>query len=245
MKNFFPILCIFLLIAGHVYAQPVERMEYNLHYGFIRGGKAILEIKDTVYNGRAAIYLRMEGNTVGLADKLFEVHDTYESIVNPETFLPYKAVRNVKEGKYRYYNEVTFFQAKDSIYSRKTGGEKVPHNMVDILSAFFYLRQHAFLDRLDEGQEFTIPVFHAGKYFMMTATFLGTDKIKSDMGNKRCYVLSPRVSKGKLLKRSDGLEIYITKDKQRIPLLLKFDMRIGSLKADLHSYELNGVEQIK
>ena len=238
---------LFLLIfsAWGVSAQPIEKLEYSLRYSFFRGGKAVLQATDTLYNGKEAIHYHLQGETVGLADKLFSVNDIYESIVNPQTFLPYMAIRNVKERKYRYYNEVNFFNDNDSIFSQRSGGRKVPHNLVDFLTAFFYLRHNHYLDRLDYGEEFTIPVFHADKHFMMTAIYLGTEKIDSKMGKKECHVLAPRVDKGKLLKRSDGLKFYITKDTDRIPLLLEFDMKIGALKCELENYQKNGIEQVK
>ena len=234
----------FLFVCTLASAQPTEELNYNLRYSIFRGGKATLKSKDTIFNDQQAIHFHLEGNTVGLADKLFQVHDIYESIVNPQTYLPYKAIRNIKEGNYRYYNEAYFFNDQDSIYSHRSGGKKVPHDIVDFLTAFFYLRNNDYLNKLDVGEEFTIPVFHADDYFMMTAQYLGTETIKSELGRKECHVISPRVDKGKLLKRSNGLKFYITKDQARIPLLLEFDMKIGALKCELYSYKRDGVEQI-
>lgn len=239
---------LFILFVSAVFsstAQPVEKMEYQLRYSFFKGGEAILMATDTLYEGKPAIHYYMEGNTTGVTDRLFSVHDIYESVVDPETSLPYKFIRNVKERKYRYYNETRFFNENDSLFSQRSGGKKVPHDMVDFLSAFFYLRQHNYLEKFDKGEEFTLPVYHADEYFMMTTTYLGTEKIKSKIGTKECHVISPRVDKGKLLKRSDGLKFYITKDENRIPLLLEFDMLIGALKCELVSYEKDGVDQLK
>jgi hypothetical protein len=235
----------FLLICALAVAQPKEELKYNLRYSIFRGGEATLKEIDTIYQGKKAVHFHLEGNTVGLADKLFSVHDIYESIVDPQTFLPYMAIRNVKEKNYRYYNKVYFFNENDSIYSTRNGGEKVPHNLVDFLTAFFYLRNNDYLDRLDVGEEFTIPVHHADDHFMMKCKYMGTETIHSGLGKVKCHVISPRVEKGKILKRSDGLKFYITQDKARIPLLLEFDMKVGALKCELDSYKKNGVEQIK
>ena len=237
------ILILFLFSTLVSIAQPVEKLEYQLRYSFIKGGKAVLQVTDTTYNNQNALHYHLEGKTTGLADKLFSVHDIYESIVDPQTYLPYKAIRNVTEKKYQYYNETLFYNNNDSLFSQRSGGKKVPHDLVDILTAFFYLRHNNFLDKLDYGEEFTIPVFHADEYFIMTSKFFGTETIKSDMGKKECYVISPRVAKGKLLKRSDGLKFYITKDSDRIPLLLEFDMNIGALKCELISYEKVDIQQ--
>ncbi len=242
MKKLLLILFFFSFLK--VDAQPTEKLEYQLRYGFIKGGKALLQASDTVFAKKRAIHYHLEGKTVGLTDKLFRVHDIYESIVDPETYLPYMAIRNIKEQKYHYYNKTYFYNDNDSIFSQRTGGMKVPHNMVDILTVFFYMRQNNLLNKLDIGEEFTIPVYHGHEYFIMTAKYLGTETIKSDIGEKVCHVISPQVSKGKLLKRSDGLKFYITKDKNHIPLLLEFDMHIGALKCELVSYEKMGIQQM-
>lgn len=237
---------ITLLLPGKAGAQQVvEKLKYDLRYSVFKGGEAKLTASKTTYEGKPAIHYHLEGNTTGVTDRLFSVHDVYESWVNPETILPYKFIRNVKERKYRYYNETRFFHENDSIYSERTGGKKVPANLTDILTAFFYLRQNNYLDKLDHGEEFTIPVYHVDEHFMMTVKYLGTETIKSKIGTKECHVISPRVDKGKLLKRSDGLKFYITKDEDRIPLLLEFDMVIGALKCELDSYRKQGVDQLK
>lgn len=226
-------------------AQPLEKLKYDLRYSIFKGGEATLKATSATYENKPAIHYHLEGKTTGVTDRLFSVHDIYESFVNPETSLPYLFIRNVKERNYRYYNETRFFHDNDSLFSQRSGGKKVPADMVDFLSAFFYLRQHHYLDKLDHGEEFTIPVYHADEYFMMTVKYLGTERIKSKMGVKECHVISPRVATGKLLKRSDGLKFYITKDEERIPLLLEFDMVIGALKCELDSYKKQGVDQLK
>jgi len=62
------------------------------------------------------------------------------------------------------------------------------------------------------------------------------------LGRIDCYILSPIVDKGKLLNRSDGLKLYISKQ-NKIPVLLEFDMKAGTLRAVLKSYNIDGAEQ--
>lgn len=235
------ILTFFSIFAE---AQIKEELKYHMRYSFFRGGEATLKIQDTTYNNQAAIHYLLDGNTVGLANALFGVHDIYESIVDPETFLPHKAIRNIKEGNYKYYNEAFFFNQNDSIYTTRSGGKKVPPKVVDFVTAFFYMRFNNYMENLNPGDTFTIPVFHADDFFMMKVEFTGTATIKSKLGKKECYVIKPRVDKGKILNTSKGLKFYITKDEDRIPLLLRFDMKIGALKCELYSYKKLGVEQI-
>ncbi|WP_430972449.1 DUF3108 domain-containing protein [Sunxiuqinia rutila] len=234
----------FLLAAILVNAQPHEELKYHMKYGFFKGGEAILSVEDTTYEGKEAIHLLLDGNTVGVTNMLFGVHDIYESIVDPKTYLPYKAIRNIKEGNYRWYNEAFFFNDRDSIYSQRSGPKKVPHNTVDFVTAFFYMRHTNYLDQFEGGEEFSIPVFHADEHFVMKVKYLGKTKIKSKLGTKECHIIQPRIDKGKVLNSNSGLKFYITNDEHRIPLLLEFDLRVGALKCELHSYKKNGIEQV-
>ncbi len=238
------LIITFLIAYTFANAQPKEELKYNMRYSFFRGGEATLSIEDTTYQGNDAIHLLLDGNTVGVANVLFEVHDVYESIVDPETYLPHKAIRNISEGNYTWYNEAFFFNDRDSIHSLRSGGHKVPHNTIDFVTAFFYMRNTKYLDHLKKGEEFSVPVFHADEYFMMHVRYLGKEKVKSKLGKKECHVISPRIDKGKVLNSSSGLKFYITNDEKRIPLLLEFDLKVGSLKCELYSYKINGVEQV-
>lgn len=78
----------------------------------------------------------------------------------------------------------------------------------------------------------------------MELKFVGTKTISTNIGRKECYVVSPVVPKGKLFKNSDDLKIYITKDQNRLPIYAEFEMILGSLKCELESYKINGVNQL-
>lgn len=232
--------CLFILFAItagilSLQAQPVEKLEYHLKYSFIKGGEAFILISDTTFNGKPAQHYYLRGKTVGIADALYNVDDVYETILNPKTIRPYLHIRNIKERKYRYYNETLFFD-NDSIFSQRSGGKVVPHNMLDILSMFGYLRQNKLLESLNVGDTFTLPVYHANKYFMLETKFLGIEKVKTKIGDKECYVISPWIDEGKLLKRSDGLKFYITKDEKKLPVILELDLNVGAVRAELISY---------
>lgn len=243
MKSKF-ILFLLLIIATKLNADPLEEMEYILRFGFIKGGKATLTAEKDKLNKKLTIHYRMRGRTTGLVDKIYEVNDIYESWVDPETFLPVKSVRNVKEQKYRFYDEVTYDHLNDSLFSQKSGSLKVPDKVNDLVSVFFYIRQNSYFDDLLAGKKVQIPVFHGKDLFLMELKFVGEETINTKIGKKRCYIVSPVVPKGKLFKDSNDLKIYITKDENRLPIYAEFEMILGSLKCELESYKINGVNQM-
>ena len=244
MIKFTLIICFLIFSVSHINAQPIEEMEYILRFGFIKGGKANLTAQYEKLNKKQTIHYRMRGRTTGLVDKIFEVNDVYESWVDPETYLPVKSLRNVKEQKYRFYDEVTYDQVNDSVFSLQKGRKKVPHNVNDLVSVFFFIRQNQYFESLLAGNKVEIPVFHGDELFMMYLEYLGTETIHTKIGDKLCYVISPKVPKGKLLKGSDDLKIYITKDENRLPIYAEFGLLLGALKCELNEYKINGVNQM-
>jgi hypothetical protein len=236
MKNL--ILYIFFLLPLFSFGNNNKKIVYHLKLGFIKGGEAQLDIIDTLYEGKKAIYYKLEGKTTGISDLFFKVYDIYETYADPETFLPFKSIRNVKERKYRYYNEVTYHRDIDSIYSQRSGWKKAPQNLVDIITVFFYFTKEKYIEKIDNGEIVTLPTMHSDEINDINVKFLGFESIDTKLGKIECYVLSPQVDAGKLLKRSDGVKFYITKD-TKIPVLVEFDMKAGSLRAILEDYDTN------
>jgi hypothetical protein len=233
------ILVLFGVTVSKTYARNTTEIIFNLKYGMMKGGEAKMIVRDTVFNGKKAIHYYMEGKTTGVTDVIFKVHDIYESIVDAETHLPMKAIRNIKERSYRYYNEVYFYQNNDSIYSKRTGGIKVPHELTDIISVLFYFVNRNYIHNIEEGKLVVLPVINGHDIGQIKIKHSGIQTVDTGMGKVECYLLSPEIEKGKVLKRSDGLSFFISK-KNKVPVLLDIDLRVGTLRAVIDSYKVNG-----
>lgn len=239
----YAILFLSIFMLTQTVSAKKEVIQFNLKFGFVKGGEAIMIISDTTFNGKAAIHYHVTGKTTGLAQKLYGVNDVYETIVDAETHLPLKAIRNIREQKYRWYNETYFYHDIDSLNSQKSGWRKMPDNMVDLISSFFYFINTNSVETMEVNESIEVASFHADKIDTVMIQFQGNKKVKTDLGEVETYVLRPVVDKGKLLKRSDGLKFFISKE-QKIPVLLEFDMKVGALKAVLKSYKIDGIEQV-
>ena len=220
-----------------------RRIRFNLKYGFVKGGEAEMIIIDTIFDGKPAISYSFIGKTTGLTNKIYGINDTYTTIVDAETNLPLKAIRDIKENKYRWNNETYFYHDKDSLNSKRTGWRKMPDNMVDIISSFFYFIRENNMEEMKADEIKTLSSFHADKIDTIAIKYIGKERIKTSLGKIDTYVLVPSVDKGKLLLSSDGLSFYISKD-LGIPVMLEFDMKLGALHAVLKSYKIDGIEQI-
>uniref|UniRef100_UPI0032179188 DUF3108 domain-containing protein n=1 Tax=uncultured Draconibacterium sp. TaxID=1573823 RepID=UPI0032179188 len=241
MNRFLVILLIILFGTNKVFATK-EHIRFNLKFGFIKGGEAEMTITDTTFNGKPAIHYHVLGKTTGLANKLYGVYDIYETTVDAETHLPLKTIRSVKEGSYRRYNETLFYHDIDSINSQRSGWRKVPENLVDIISVFFYFLHKNPFEDLAPGDGVVYPTINADKISDVSITYFRDEKINTDIGKVDCHVLTPTVRKGRVLERSDGIRFYLSKEK-KIPVFIEFQMRVGSLKAVIKSYTIDGVKQ--
>ncbi|HZH71867.1 MAG TPA: DUF3108 domain-containing protein [Mariniphaga sp.] len=237
------IAVIFILSIVHVSVAAQEKIRFDLKFGFIKGGEARLIISDTIWNDVKARHFYIEGRTTGFTDKLFGVNDVYETIVDYDTGLPLKSIRNIKEGRYKWYNETMFHHQIDSIHSQKSGWRAVPEDLLDIVSVFFYFINNYLEDGIQQGLEVTFPTYHGDDINDVTVKYMGDQVIETNNGNVDCYILAPVVDKGKVLKRSDGLKFFVSKD-TKLPILLEFDMRVGALRAEMQSYHVDGKEHV-
>jgi len=237
------IISVFLILLIQSVSAKKETLFFDLKYGFAKGGEAVLTISDTTFNGSPAIYYHMIGYTTGISEMLFGIKDIYETIVDAKTHLPLKTIRNIRENKYRWYNETYFYHDIDSINSNKTGWNAVPNNLTDFLSVIFYYINNHLVNETNQGTTVTLPNYHAGKVSDITIKYLGDKKIKTALGEINTSIVISNIDKGKVLDSAEGIRFFISKD-NKIPVALEFDLTVGELKAILKNYKINNIEQV-
>ncbi|MFA8434164.1 MAG: DUF3108 domain-containing protein [Marinifilaceae bacterium] len=216
--------------------QSGEHLKYVIHYGLIRGGRASLSVKTEKLKDQEVFHMVLTGRTVGLPNAIYRVKDTYESYVDPETSLPIKAIRNIREGRYRKYNELEFDHQNNTVKSKLSGVHEVPDNIQDILSAFYFARQNLFTPSLKKGDIVVVQTYFADELFPLRIRFMGYETIRSRMGKIKCFKFVPVVITGRAFKNEDDMTIWISADQNKLPIRVKFNLFIGSVKCDLVDY---------
>jgi len=245
MKTFIkPILIFLALLSAHgqLYAQeerpyiPGEKLVYVAHFGWLNAGTATFTIQDEVFEEKNLYHAVAKANTIGLADKLYKVRDVYESYFNPENYHTHLAIRDIKEGSYRYYNEVRYYYAENKVVSQKSGEHEVPHNILDMLGAFYYFRGSMVEKVKYVGDELVMDTYFADEIFPLKMKYVGDETIKTKLGKFRSMKFSPVVEPGRIFDSEDDVTIWISKDENYIPLQVRIDLIIGSIKCDLIEY---------
>lgn len=213
-----------------------EKLVYVAHFGWLNAGKATFTIYEKEFEGKSLYHAVAEASTIGLADKLFEVRDVYESYFNPENNQTYLAIRNISEGSYRYYNEVRYDYEQNKVISQKSGEHEVPENILDMLGAFYYFRGSMVDDIKNVGDELIMDTYFADEIFPLKMRYVGDEKIKTKLGTFYTMKFSPVVEPGRIFDSEDDVTIWISKDNNYIPLQIRIDLIIGSIKCDLIEY---------
>ena len=216
---------------------PGEFLEYSLNYGFIKGGKGYLTVNDTLINGVKVNHVVAKGETVGLADALFSVRDRYESFIDPTNDLPVKSVRSIKEGRYKYYDEVTYNHDSLYVVSKLKGTQPVPSRIQDILSAFYYARNFKFNDSLKKDEIIEIMTYFSNELFPLRIRYRGIENVSTKFGDVQCYRFSPVTEKGRAFATEDDMHVWISRDNNRIPVRIQFDLSVGSFNCVLENYK--------
>jgi hypothetical protein len=219
-----------------------EFFKLRIHYGIINAGYATLEVKDAEINGKKMHHVVGKGYTTGLSKMMFKVVDNYESYFNKETNKPYVFIRNINEGGYTKNQQGYFNQNNNTVlvkdYKNKT--EKifnVPDDIQDIVSSFYYLRNHPKIDKLTVGESITIDMFFDEETTKFKLKFVGKENINSKFGKINCMVFKPLVQAGRVFKEEESLTVWISDDENKIPIRVKASLAVGSIKADIDQYK--------
>jgi hypothetical protein len=246
LKKLLTLLFVLVLLFSSASAQQKkaftvgERLKYQVRYGFIRGGEAVLEVQEADLNGKSINYLYLNGKTVGIANSLYNVDDTYKSFTDKETNLPYKSIRDIHENRYKHYSEQDYdhLSRKDSSIcnSTITGKVVVAKGCQDILSSVYYLRT-LMVDKKPKPDElFIVNTYFTDEKFTLVVRFKGFEKIDTKFGEIDCMKFMPEVITGRVFKSKDDMSIWFSNDNNFIPIKIKFDIYIGSVYCELINY---------
>jgi len=209
-----------------------------MHYGFIDAGRATLEVKpcDKKINNRDLIHVVGKGKSLGAFNWFFKVQDRYETYIDAESMIPWMFIRRVYEGGYKINQDYTFFQHKQKVTDANKKAYDVPENIQDMISSYYYARTLDF-SNAKIGDEFEFNSFVDGEVFPLKIKYLGKETIKIRKGKFKCLKFVPVVQKGRIFKTEEDLQVWISDDENKIPLLAKAKILVGSIKMEVTDFE--------
>jgi hypothetical protein len=228
-----------VFLAGE---EIVYKIYYNWNFIWLSAG----EVTFRVYDEGDEYHISAKGRTYDSYEWFFTVRDNYDSYIDKETLLPRLHIRDVNEGSYERYDKVHFDQASQTAVSNRGRNREdaTPETfdlegcMHDILSSVYYLR-NVEVDKLNAGDELPVKIFFDRETFPLKIKYHGSEKntkVKG-MGHFRTHRFSPDLITGEVFKDGDEMNVYVSADKNKIPVLIESPVSVGSVKVVLKSYK--------
>ena len=245
---FICIICSTLSMQGQV-KQPYkggEWLKFRIHYGILNASYATLKLTSEKLDTIPVYHVVGKGKTTGLARLFFKVDDTYESYFGRNDGKPYKFIRKIDEGGYTKDIEIDFNYNIDRALLRDNKNEKeynfeITEGVQDLLSAAYYLRSNYRVEDLKLNQSIVIDMlFDDDGVYQFKLKFLGKETIRTKFGKVECLKFRPYVQSGRVFKEQESLTLWVSNDLNKIPIRIKADLAVGSIKADLDGY--NGLK---
>ncbi|WP_318343706.1 DUF3108 domain-containing protein [Flagellimonas baculiformis] len=247
MKKILPLL--FLLMAVPMLGQKFqpafksgEWLKFRIHYGFLNASYATLHLTSETLDSIPVYHVVGEGKTTGFASIFFKVDDTYESYFGRRNGKPYKFIRKIDEGGYTKDIEINFdYDEKKAVLNDYKNGTQMDipvHDQIqDLISASYFLRNNYNLEEFQEGQSIDLDMlFDDDGVFQFKLKYLGKEVIRTKFGKVECLKFRPYVQSGRVFKEKESLTLWVSNDLNKIPIRIKADLAVGSLKADLEAY---------
>ena len=231
---------------SHSAFKPGEWLKFRLHYGWLNASYATLQVKTSEIDGVPVYHVVGKGQTTGFASIFFKVDDTYESYFDREDGKPYKFIRKTNEGGYTKNIEINFNHEKDTAeLNDKKHNKKLnftlKDSVQDLLSAFYYIRNNYHFKDLVEGESIKLNMLYDDDgIYPFKLKYLGKEVVKTKFGKVECLKFRPYVQSGRVFKEQESLSLWVSNDENRIPVRIKADLTVGSIKADLDGY--NGLK---
>lgn len=218
--------------------QRGEQLTFRLHYGIIDAAKATLSITDeeTEYAGRKTYHVVGLGSSQGISDWFFKVRDRYESYIDEKALVPWVFIRRIDEGGFKASQDYFFNHYSKKVKTGKDKTYDITPNIQDMISAFYRAR-NLDLSKANAGDVYSLDCFVDEEIYPVKIKFVGRETIKTDLGKFRCLKFRPLVQTGRIFKHEEDLNIWISDDKNHIPVKAKADILFGSVQIELTDYK--------
>ncbi len=236
---FLALLATICISAQDLAYKPGEHFKFKIHYGIFNAGYATLDLKTGQFKGKNLYHAVGKGWTVGLSKFFMKINDNYESYFDTYN-RPYRYIRKVDEGGYTMNKELHFDTQQHKVLvinKKKKTAENyaTPKTIHDMISVFYYLRNYD-TSNLKKGDEIKVNMFIDEEIYPFKLKFLGKNVLDTKFGDINSLMFRPIVQSGRIFKEDESVTLWISDDQNKMPLLIKAKLMVGSLKASLIEY---------
>ncbi len=227
-----------------------EDLTFKIRYGFIKAGIAHMRIKGISYRfGRPLLHIQTTAKNIPAFSWIYTVDDVVNAYVDPRSLVPWYYEKKLREGTYkadlrvRYQHEdstarVEFIRYKKdmSIRKQKNYPVKIPANVFDVLSAFYYIRTQP----LEVGKSLLLSSHSQKKVYDLEVKIHRKETLEVGAGTFHTIVVEPLLKGEGVFKQKGRLLIWLTDDELKIPVQMTSAVAIGHITSEL--MKISGID---
>ena len=219
-----------------------EWLQFRVHYGFFNASEIEIKLEKKKIDSVTVFHAKGYGRSTGLLRFFFKVEDYYESYFRESNGLPIWFIRDIYEGGYTKNLEMFFNHDLNTVKLNDKKNNKILNfdinsNAQDLISAFYYLRNFYNTDNLEIGEEININMFFDAENYLFKLRFLGYDFLNTKKRKEELMRNRPNEQSGRQKKEQERETQWIGNDKNKIPIKMKADLKIGSIECDLENFK--------
>ena len=227
---------------GNTTTQNGEQVSYTVFYSvgglYLAAGEASFSNKLETVNGSVVYHITGMGSSNASYDKVYRVRDKYESFIDTATMLPLRFIRNVREGNTKKYENISFNASAGTVVT-DSGIFKVPACVQDVLSTIYYARNIDFSSSA-RGDKIPLKIFLENELHETYIRYLGKEKLTTRYGNFSAIKFRASLLSGTIFNSGENMTVWVSDDRNHIPLRIETAILIGRIKVDL-----NGAENLR
>ena len=225
-----------------------ERLVYAISYkvGIVHSDVAEVTFQTTLerFGTQKAYRIEANGKTYPFFNWFFNLDDTYISRLDAETLRPLDLQIEIREGGYRvssgYHYDWPQKKVSTFFFNHKRADSShhvmtLQEGSFDAVALFFNLRCEN-IDLFKEGENRTLHMVLSDTIRTIRYRFVGREKKNiKDLGkfNTLKFVCQLATSDGESFKDGSEFTLWISDDKNKIPLYIESPIRVGSIRGRL------------
>jgi hypothetical protein len=230
-----------------------ERLVYDVTWMGIKAGQATLEVRGVVLvNGQPAYHLVTTARSTPFISAFYRVDDRNESYLGVSPLQALRFEKHLREGRYRHSSFTSYDHDGKVAHYRNLDFNPVPKGITDLAEAEKYsaYTQEEFplspgaLDELSilyyvrgqplvPGHPMQAKVFSNRKNWEVEVRVLGRETLDTGLGRRDTLKVEPLLKFEGIFQQKGRVIVWLTDDADRIPVLMKSEIIIGSFVATL------------
>ncbi|MDP8237659.1 MAG: DUF3108 domain-containing protein [Candidatus Hatepunaea meridiana] len=217
-----------------------EKLHFKVYLGVILGGYSTMSVQSiSEIDGHPCYEIVSVAKSRPAVDTFYKVRDRIVSWRDVKGGFSRRYEKHLHEGGYRA-KKVVEYKPEEGLAYLYEGSKEIPDTLAinglvqDVFSAFYYLRSKD----LKVGNSVWIDVHDIRKQYKLEVLVLRKERIKVPAGKFNCFVIEPKLMSSGIFRREGKMQIWISDDENRLPVIMRSKLYFGSVWAKLTGYSL-------